>query len=126
MQTGKRLSPDDKRIGSLVRTRRMQLGRSQEWLAKQIGRITFQQVQKYENGSNRISAVALSKISKALEVPLDYFFEDSIEGTSDVLTENIRLFTTSRPGLDIIEAFGGLSDRQQRAFADCIVLSARA
>lgn len=69
-------------IGSKVRSRRMSLGMSQEKLAESIG-VTFQQVQKYEKGINRISASTLFKISRTLQVEVQFFFEgyQCVEGT---------------------------------------------
>ncbi len=65
----------DGHVGSRVRTRRTLLGLNQTQLGGALG-ITFQQVQKYENGSNRISASRLYQVSKFLDVPVSYFFED--------------------------------------------------
>jgi transcriptional regulator with XRE-family HTH domain len=66
--------PTDKYVGSRVRMRRLMLHMSQERLAGQLG-LTFQQVQKYEKGTNRISASRLQEISVILEVPVPFFFE---------------------------------------------------
>ncbi len=65
----------DGHVGSRVRTRRTLLGLNQTQLGDALG-ITFQQVQKYENGSNRIGASRLYQISKILDVPVSYFYED--------------------------------------------------
>lgn len=65
----------DKHVGDRIRVRRVQLGMSQERLADALG-ITFQQVQKYEKGTNRVSVGRLHQIASALEVPLDYFYGD--------------------------------------------------
>jgi transcriptional regulator with XRE-family HTH domain len=67
-------NPTDKYVGSRVRMRRLMLHMSQERLADQLG-LTFQQVQKYEKGTNRISASRLQEISHILEVPVPFFFE---------------------------------------------------
>jgi DNA-binding XRE family transcriptional regulator len=66
--------PVDTHVGAKVKSRRLMLGLSQEELAKSIG-LTFQQVQKYERGTNRISVSRLTDISRALKVPIDYFLE---------------------------------------------------
>lgn len=66
--------PVDIHVGGKVKSRRLMLGLSQEELAKSIG-LTFQQVQKYERGTNRISVSRLTDISRALKVPVDYFLE---------------------------------------------------
>ncbi|MEI8394762.1 MAG: helix-turn-helix transcriptional regulator [Rhodospirillaceae bacterium] len=68
-------SPIDVHVGSRVRLRRTLLGMSQEKLGEAIG-LTFQQVQKYERGMNRISASKLWKLSNVLDVPVSYFFDD--------------------------------------------------
>ncbi len=65
----------DAHVGNRVRTRRTLLGLSQTHLGDALG-ITFQQVQKYEKGSNRIGASRLYDLSKVLDVPLEYFYED--------------------------------------------------
>ena len=68
------LNPTDKHVGSRVRMRRIMLGMSQEKLGDSLG-LTFQQVQKYEKGTNRIGASRLQQISNALQVPIAFFFE---------------------------------------------------
>ena len=68
-------NPIDVYIGQRIRVRRQLLGLSQEALAKKIG-ITFQQVQKYERGMNRVGASRLWDIGKVLEVPVGFFYED--------------------------------------------------
>src|SRR5581483_7649145 len=65
----------DVHVGHRVRLRRMILGISQDKLARDLG-ITFQQVQKYEKGTNRVSASRLQHIARTLSVPVRYFFED--------------------------------------------------
>ena len=67
-------NPTDKHVGSRVRMRRMMLGMSQEKLGDALG-LTFQQVQKYEKGTNRIGACRLQQISHILQVPVSFFFE---------------------------------------------------
>src|ERR1051326_3151263 len=68
-------NPIDIHVGSRVRLRRTLLGMSQEKLGEAIG-LTFQQVQKYERGANRVGASRLYDLSKVLDVPVSYFFED--------------------------------------------------
>jgi len=68
----------DKFVGQRLKSRRILLGMSQEKLAESAG-ITFQQVQKYERGTNRISSSRLLKFSKVLQVPIGFFFEGSDE-----------------------------------------------
>src|ERR1700692_2229212 len=67
-------NPIDKHVGSRVRMRRMMLSMSQEKLGDALG-LTFQQVQKYEKGTNRIGASRLQQISNILQVPISFFFE---------------------------------------------------
>lgn len=66
--------PVDTYVGARVKSRRLMLGLSQEDLAASIG-LTFQQVQKYERGTNRISVSRLTEIGRALKAPLDYFLD---------------------------------------------------
>lgn len=65
----------DAHVGARVRLRRMMIGMSQEKLGELLG-VTFQQIQKYEKGANRIGASRLYEVSQVLEVPLQYFFDD--------------------------------------------------
>ena len=64
----------DEHVGLQLRQRRALLGFSQEKLAEKVG-ITFQQIQKYENGANRVSASRLYEFSKVLDIPVNFFFE---------------------------------------------------
>lgn len=72
----------DKRLGERVRARRLEIGMSQEKLADLLG-VTFQQVQKYEKGVNRIAASRLAAISGALEMSVSEFYEGLIENSRD-------------------------------------------
>jgi transcriptional regulator with XRE-family HTH domain len=74
MAAKKAPNPIDKHVGSRVRMRRMMLSMSQEKLGDALG-LTFQQVQKYEKGTNRIGASRLQQISNILQVPVSFFFE---------------------------------------------------
>lgn len=71
----KRTTPVDKHVGTRLRMRRTLLGLSQTALADSLD-LTFQQVQKYEKGSNRVGASRLYQISRVLDVPVAYFFEE--------------------------------------------------
>lgn len=75
-----RPNPIDVHVGARVRLRRTLLGMSQEKLGEALG-LTFQQVQKYERGANRIGASRLYDLSRVLDVPVSYFFEDMGEDT---------------------------------------------
>lgn len=74
-------NPVDIHVGSRVRLRRTLLGLSQEKLGEAVG-LTFQQIQKYERGANRIGASRLFEFSRILDVPVSFFFDDMPEVTS--------------------------------------------
>lgn len=104
----KRPNPIDVHVGSRVRLRRLLLGMSQEKLGEQL-KLTFQQVQKYEKGVNRIGASRLHQISIILEVPVSYFFEDMDDETSGG-TKGFGEPSASSPSfvLDLINSSDGL------------------
>ena len=79
-----RSHPTDKHVGARLRMRRLMLDMTQDVLAKALG-LTFQQVQKYEKGANRISASRLQHLCKILNVPVSFFFEGvpQTNGTPD-------------------------------------------
>jgi transcriptional regulator with XRE-family HTH domain len=81
MANKKQPNPIDIHVGSRVRLRRMMLGMSQEKLGESLG-ITFQQIQKYEKGTNRIGASRLQHIARVLTVPVSFFFEDAPGGVA--------------------------------------------
>jgi transcriptional regulator with XRE-family HTH domain len=109
----------DKQIGARVRMRRLTLDMSQQKLAAALG-LTFQQVQKYEKGSNRIGAGRLQQIAEALQVPASFFFEDFAKsGKKAVLPSHIPDFLASADGLALAAAFMSIRDARQRR---CIVL----
>jgi transcriptional regulator with XRE-family HTH domain len=107
-------SPIDIAVGRQVRMRRMMLGMSQEKLADALG-MSFQQVQKYEKGSNRIGAGRLQQIANVLQVPVTAFFDEAkvINGDSDFRSDLQALFTT-RDGLDLAKAFQKIQDAKLR------------
>ena len=72
---GRRIGPIDVHVGARLRQRRTLLGMNQTKLGEAIG-LTFQQVQKYERGANRISASRLFNLSRVLDVPVQFFFDD--------------------------------------------------
>ena len=74
MENKKKPNPIDIHVGSRIRLRRTMLGMSQEKLGESLG-ITFQQIQKYEKGTNRVGASRLQNISSILNVPVSFFFE---------------------------------------------------
>lgn len=72
----------DQRIGERIRLRRTELGLTQDQLAAALG-VSYQQIQKYENGANRISAARLWQIGRRLEVPVGWFFDEPGESGED-------------------------------------------
>ena len=90
--------PIDVHVGGRLRLRRLAVGLSQERLAKSIG-ITFQQIQKYERGTNRIVASRLHDLARVLDVPVNYFFTDigSSRQPSMVIVFQPRLRRASLP-----------------------------
>lgn len=107
--------PVDVHVGSRVRLRRTVLGMSQERLADQLG-ITFQQVQKYENGSNRIGASRLYMIATILNVSVEYFYEgyksDALEVNEEVSEFDRQL--NKRESIDLIRAYYSIADDKVR------------
>jgi transcriptional regulator with XRE-family HTH domain len=113
-------NPVDKYVGSRVRMRRRMLGMSQERLAEQLG-LTFQQVQKYEKGINRISAGRLQQLSHILDVSVSYFFENASEPADQALTKEetppptlVTDFLVTNDGQALLKAFMRISDRAVR------------
>jgi len=93
----------DQHVGSRVRMRRLMLAMSQEKLAGALG-LTFQQVQKYEKGANRIGASRLQQISHILQVPVAFFFEGAPIGSALSMAQ-IDDFVSDSDGLRLIRAF---------------------
>src|SRR3954464_6209480 len=88
-----RASPIDAHVGARIRLRRTLLGMSQERLGESLG-LTFQQVQKYERGVNRVGASRLFDLSRVLDVPISFFFDDM----PDSLAANFGGLPSRRPG----------------------------
>ena len=114
----------DKHVGSRVRMRRIMLEMSQTELGHDIG-LTFQQVQKYEKGTNRIGAGRLHEISRVLQVPISFFFEGSppepgarrnAHGETDVppLPTYVSDFLATSDGLALTKAFMQIKDTTLR------------
>jgi transcriptional regulator with XRE-family HTH domain len=102
----KSINSTDQHVGSRVRMRRMMLGMTQADLSEAIG-VTFQQVQKYEKGTNRVSASRLQHIAHVLQVPVSFFFEDA-DGSSprhDAPPDEITPFMATADGLALAKAF---------------------
>jgi transcriptional regulator with XRE-family HTH domain len=118
--TKKAPNPIDKHVGSRVRMRRMMIGMSQEKLGEKLG-ITFQQIQKYAKGTNRIGASRLQQNASVLSVPVSFFFEGAPvpEGTSGNLSESVSPaylsdFLASSDGLALTKAFMKVKDAKVR------------
>ena len=90
-------NPIDVHVGSRIRLRRTLLGMSQERLAEAIG-LTFQQVQKYERGANRIGSSRLFDLARVLDVPVSYFFEDMSADTAARTPSRIKGLGEAKPG----------------------------
>ena len=104
-------NPVDLHVGGRVRMRRKMLGVSQERLADALG-LTFQQVQKYERGANRVSASKLYEIARFLSAPISYFFEGLSDPTSgeapghdDASEQFVHDFLMTSEGLELAAAF---------------------
>ncbi len=97
-------NPIDKHVGSRVRMRRMMLSMSQEKLGDALG-LTFQQVQKYEKGTNRIGASRLQQISNILQVPVAFFFEGA---------PSVSDFLATSEGLALTKAFTRIKEPKLR------------
>src|SRR6478736_6723191 len=112
-------NPIDKHVGSRVRMRRMMLGMSQEKLGDALG-LTFQQVQKYEKGTNRIGASRLQQISLILQVPVSFFFEGApppgrTEGFGEAPSPAyVTDFLASSDGLALVKAFMRIGNAKLR------------
>lgn len=116
----KQANPVDIQVGNRVRIRRMLIGMSQERLGELLG-LTFQQVQKYEKGVNRIGAGRLFDVSRILGVPIDYFYEGvgaqlaGQEGfAEDGSAPPVMEFVSSGEGLQLSLAFMKIKDSKVR------------
>jgi transcriptional regulator with XRE-family HTH domain len=113
-------NPVDKYVGSRVRMRRIMLGMSQEKLGEALG-LTFQQVQKYEKGTNRVGASRIQQISEILQVPVSFLFEGGPstaapsegfgEGTSPAYVSD---FLATSEGLALTRAFTRITEAKLR------------
>ena len=112
-------NPTDKHVGARVRMRRMMLGMSQEKLGNALG-LTFQQVQKYEKGANRIGASRLQHIAQILQVPVSFFFEggpaaEGGRGVSETASvADLADVLATRDGLALAKAFMAIKDKKLR------------
>jgi len=115
----KNSQPVDQYVGRKVRERRLLVGLSQEKLGELVG-VTFQQIQKYEKGANRIGASRLSQIAAVLGVSVAYFFEgdtserpDPAQG-ADRDFGDISAFVATHDGVELIRAFVAIPDQATR------------
>jgi transcriptional regulator with XRE-family HTH domain len=120
MANKKQPNPIDIHVGSRVRLRRMMLGMSQEKLGESLG-ITFQQIQKYEKGTNRIGASRLQHIASVLSVPVSFFFEDAPGGPTAAPgmaeahpASYMTDFLSSSEGVQLNKAFVRIKDSKLR------------
>src|SRR5687768_10469151 len=122
-KTGKP-NPVDVHVGRRVRLRRTLLGMSQEKLGEAIG-LTFQQVQKYERGANRIGASRLWDLSRVLDCPVAFFFEEMDDETASASPRNLSVETpdveekgddpmTKRETLELVRAYYRIEDYHVR------------
>src|SRR5688572_21757049 len=106
----KRRTSRDPEIGRRIKLRRLELGVSQTALGSDLG-VTFQQIQKYENGTNRVSAGRLQQVAAFLKVPITFFYNDL--GASEGGSEVSRLLESAH-ALRLVKAFSKLRDTQLR------------
>ena len=125
--TKKETNPVDHHVGARVRARRVLLGMSQEKLGDALG-VTFQQVQKYEKGANRIGASRLENISRVLEVPPSYFFDGMASRpgqpgfSEDSGPSLVSSFLSTTEGLHLNKAFARIADSKiRRRIIDLVV-----
>ena len=124
-------NPIDVHVGLRVRMRRLMLSMSQEKLGEALG-LTFQQVQKYEKGSNRIGASRLQHISSILKVPVSFFFDGAPRqgshgsGMSEAISPDfVSNFLATSDGLSLIKAFTDIKSKTlRRSIVDLVVLIA--
>lgn len=120
--TKKAPNPIDRHVGSRVRMRRMMLNMSQEKLGDALS-LTFQQVQKYEKGTNRIGASRLQQIAIILQVPVSFFFEGApdlavaptLDGMGEAPSPSyVSDFLATSDGLALTKAFMRIPDAKLR------------
>ncbi len=126
----RRANPMDVHVGTRVRLRRMLLGMSQEKLGENLG-LTFQQVQKYEKGVNRIGASRLFDLAKVLGVPVQFFYDEAPAGVRGAEAATgfaehpgesyVVEFLGSRDGMELNKAFARITDsRIRRSIVDLV------
>ncbi len=128
-RNSRRANPMDVHVGGRVRMRRMLLGMSQEKLGEQLG-LTFQQVQKYEKGVNRIGASRLFEMAKVLGVPVQFFYDEApyaagvspVAGFAERPSDSYVVdFLATREGLELNKAFARIADpKVRKAICDLV------
>ena len=108
-QTESRPSPVDVHVGARIRLRRTLMGMSQERLGDALG-LTFQQVQKYERGVNRVGASRLFDLSRILDVPISFFYDNMSDAVSGTLPGNPQPAHSAAGFAEAQEGFGGAED----------------
>jgi transcriptional regulator with XRE-family HTH domain len=124
-------NPVDKYVGSRVRMRRIMLGMSQEKLGEALG-LTFQQVQKYEKGTNRVGASRLQQIAEILQVPVSFLFEggpgaiETANGFGEASSPTyVSDFLATSEGLALTRAFTRIADSKlRRSIVDLVEMIA--
>ena len=110
-------APDrvDMHVGARIRSRRILLDMNQQALARKLG-LTFQQVQKYENGANRVSASRLAAIAAVLGVKVDYFFDDLQDAETPLSTaaERWQQRIGQSEALELVRYYYAIRDSQVR------------
>jgi transcriptional regulator with XRE-family HTH domain len=113
----RRIEPHDVEVGRRIRVRRLERQMSQTELADQLG-VTFQQVQKYEKGVNRVGAARLQRIADALDVPISFFFRAADRGSPQ---ETIMPFLETAHAVRLMRAYARISDTAiQRSILDLV------
>ena len=119
--------PVDSHVGARIRTRRLLIGMNQETLAQKLG-LTFQQVQKYEGGANRVSASRLAETAEILGVPVGYFFTDLPSSDADpkASKDPQRDLIHEPESLELIRLYYAISDQDvRRQFLDMVKTTAK-
>ncbi|NYS24016.1 helix-turn-helix transcriptional regulator [Rhodobacteraceae bacterium 2376] len=108
--------PVDIHVGKRIRQQRWVLGMTQQQLADAVG-IKFQQIQKYETGTNRVSASRLWDISNAMSVPISFFF-DGLEVSDHSKTNAAGIALESKEAMELVRAFYAIPEHQRRRLVD--------
>jgi transcriptional regulator with XRE-family HTH domain len=105
----------DRHVGALIRAKRKALGMSQAVLGEALG-LTFQQVQKYERGANRISTSKLYEIAQKLDAPLLSFFEGLDQPTGPAFSSQMIAFLRDSGSHELAQAYGAMNPLLRRRF----------